>query len=90
MNWISKVRLVIDDKKAFLFAHFLCTLNSYLMKDFRIGDHVHFCPSQSYMGTLALFDARLNYIGSAVPTRVRELTGLGISFIIFFTHRIGA
>jgi|GEM_PF-1862081 hypothetical protein len=53
------------------------------MKDLGIGDHVHFVRPKVIARRELVLIARLNYIGSAVSTRVTELTELGTSFITF-------
>jgi len=75
------VRLVIDDERLYSLAFYIESIFDERSQDWRL------CSLLSLLKVIArrelVLIARLNHVGSAVPTRVRELTGLGTSFMTF-------
>ena len=78
----------LDQQSAFSYKKRFYSLTFYIESIFdgRSQDW-RLCSLLSLLKVIArrelILIARLDYIGSAVPTRVRELTGLGTSFITF-------
>ena len=73
------MRLVIDDERLYSLAFYIESIFDERSQDWRL------CSLLSLLKVIArrelVLIARLNYVSSAVPTRVREL--LGTSFMTF-------